>query len=110
MLKMLFQKKCLPSVFFVFVYALLFDTGCTSNGTRSPSGYQLHKPETIILGKMLNEISGICFNRENGDLLAISDSKEQVFELDLKNIKLRDYTEKVVHSDSDLEDIIKVNA
>lgn len=110
MLKMLFQKKCLPSVLHIFVCALLFGTGCSGNGTPSPAGYHFNKPETITLGKVLNEISGICFNRENGDLLAISDSKEQVFELDLKKIKLRDYTEKVVPSDSDLEDIVKVNA
>lgn len=110
MMKMLFQKECLPSGFFVFVCALLFGVGCKQKETISPQGYHIDKPQTIPLGKVLNEISGICFNKENGDLLAISDSKEQVFELDLRNIKLKDYTSKIVPKDSDLEDLVKVNA
>jgi len=110
MLKMYFQKECLPRVFTVFVCALLFGTGCKRSATSSPEGYQINHPETIELGKVLNEISGICFNYETGSLLAISDSKEQVFEMDLRNIKLRDYTAKIVPQDSDLEDLVKVNA
>ncbi|WP_121353450.1 SdiA-regulated domain-containing protein [Flavisolibacter nicotianae] len=110
MMKMLFQKECLPSGFLVFVCALLFGMGCKQKQTISPEGYRIDKPQIVPLGKVLNEISGICFNKENGDLLAISDSKEQVFELDLRNIKLKDYTSKVVPKDSDLEDLVKVNA
>ncbi|HET7898007.1 MAG TPA: hypothetical protein VFL47_10065, partial [Flavisolibacter sp.] len=92
MLKMLFQKECLPWVRLIFVCAILFVTGCKRKESYSPEGYQLHKPQVIELGKVLNEVSGICFNRENGTLLAVSDSKEQVFEMDLRRIKLRDYT------------------
>ena len=109
-MKKLFQKECLPTPFFVFVCALLFTSGCKSKEELSPEGYQINKPEVIQLGKVLNEISGICYNRENGDLLAISDSKEQVFELDVRNSKLKDYTEKIVPPDSDLEDVVKINA
>lgn len=110
MLKMLFQKECLLPVFAVFVCTLLFGTGCKTKETITPDGYQINKPESIELGKVLNEISGICLNKENGTLLAISDSKEQVFEMDLNRVKLRDYTAKVVPPDSDLEDLVKVNS
>ena len=110
MLKMLFQKKCLPQGFLIFVCALLLGTGCKQTETNSPEGYKLSRPMVIPLGKVLNEISGLCFNREQGDLLAISDSKEQVFELDLQHIKLRDYTAKIVPPDSDLEDLVKLNS
>lgn len=109
-MKMLFQKECLPSRFFVFVCALLLAAGCKKKEELSPEGYRINQPEVLQLGKVLNEISGLCFNREEGDLLAISDSKEQVFELDLRTTKLKDYTEKIVPTDSDLEDIVKVNA
>lgn len=107
---MLFQKKCLPQVLFVFVYALLFGSGCKQMEAPSPEGYQFSKPQVINLGRVLNEISGLCFNNEDANLLAVSDSKEQVFELDLRKIKLKDYTGKVVPPDSDLEDVVKLNA
>lgn len=109
-MKMLFQKECLFHRFFLFVCALLLAGGCKKKEELTPEGYQINKPEVVRLGKMLNEISGLCYNRENGDLLAISDSKEQVFELDLQQTKLKDYTEKIVPPDSDLEDLVKVNA
>lgn len=105
---MLFQKECLATCVYVFVCALLFGAGCKRNERASPEGYQFDKPQVIPLGKALNEISGICFNRENGSLLAISDSKQHVFELDLKKTKLKDYTGDVVPPDSDVEDIAKV--
>lgn len=110
MMKMLFQKKCPPIFFFVFVCALLFGTGCKDKEALTPQGYHIGRPQRIELGKTLNEISGICYNREEGSLLAVSDSKEQVFELDVRKNKLRDYTSKVVPTDSDLEDLVKVNA
>lgn len=109
-MKKLVQKDCLSFWFPVFVCALLFVSGCKRKELESPEGYKIQQPQSIQLGKMLNEISGICFNREEGDLLAISDSKEQVFELDLQKTKLKDYTEKIIPSGSDLEDIVKVNS
>lgn len=110
MMKSLFQKKCLPAALSVFVCALLFGIGCKSPETMSPAGYNLGRPEVTQLGKVLNEISGICLDRETGNLLAVSDSKEQVFEMDLASTKLREYTGKVVPKESDLEDIVKVNS
>lgn len=107
---MLFQKECLPSTASLFVYALLLGAGCKQKEKFSPEGYHLNSPQTIELGKVLNEVSGICFNKENGSLLAISDSKEQVIEMNLRSIRLHDYTGKVVPPDSDLEDIVKVSS
>lgn len=106
---MLFQKECLPPGFFVFVCALLFVAGCKHDESTSPEGYQLDKPQIIELNRVLSEISGLAFNRENGSLLAISDSKQQVFELDVRKNKIRDYTGNVVPTDSDIEDIAKVD-
>ena len=62
------------------------------------------------LGKVLNEISGICFNKEDNSILAISDSKPKIFEISLKKQKLKDYTDRVVGPDGDLEDILKVDS
>jgi uncharacterized protein YjiK len=62
------------------------------------------------LGKVLNEISGITFNEDDNTLLAISDSKEKVFQININKQKLKDYTDKVVGSNSDLEDIAKVDS
>lgn len=107
---MLVQKRRPATRFCICVCAFLLVSGCKRKEELTPDGYHLNKPEVVQLGKTLNEISGICFNKEEGDLLAISDSKEQVFELDLKKNKLKDYTEKIVDPDSDLEDVVKVNA
>lgn len=107
---MLFQKKCLPIQSTLFVCALLFVAGCKHKGYSSPQGYQINNPERTALGKVLNEVSGICYNPDDNSLLAVSDSKEKVFQMDLKNIKLKDYTEKVVPENSDLEDIVKVDS
>jgi uncharacterized protein YjiK len=57
------------------------------------------------LGKVLNEISGISFHKDRNSLLAISDSKEKIFEIRLKNNKLRDFTGRIFQPDSDFEDI-----
>lgn len=106
---MLSQNKCLPFHFALFVCALLF-ISCRQNSNSSPQNYQIGKPEQTILGKVLNEISGITFSAEDSSLLAVSDSKLQVFQLDLKNIKLKDYTGSVIAPDSDMEDIVKMDS
>ena len=105
---MLFQNKCLPLLGVILVSSML-TTGCKNQGSESPEGYTLNKPKQSELGKALNEISGIFFSREDSSLLAISDSKEKVFQIDLKTRKLEDYTEKVIDSNSDLEDLVKVD-
>ncbi|MER3471834.1 MAG: hypothetical protein C4330_11065 [Chitinophagaceae bacterium] len=55
-------------------------------------------------------MSGLTYNAAGNTLLAISDSKEKVFELNMRRIKLKDYTDKVVGSNSDLEDLVKLDS
>lgn len=106
MLNMLFQKKCLPATM-ILLAAAMFVFSCKNKN--SPKDYSLDEPQRVELAKGLNEISGICFSAQDTSLLAVSDSKEKVYQIDLVKKKLRDYTDKVVESNSDLEDIVKVN-
>ncbi|GAC1417205.1 MAG: hypothetical protein NVS1B13_21490 [Flavisolibacter sp.] len=62
------------------------------------------------LGKVLNEITGLSYNSDNNTLLAISSSKEKVFEINLERRKLKDYSERVVGPHSSLEDLVKVDS
>jgi len=105
---MLFQKKCLHLAVMILA-ALLLAPGCGNKSENSPESYAFNEPHRIELGKALNEISGICYNEEDSSVLVVSDSKEKVYEIDFKTKKLKDYTEKVVLSGSDLEDIVKVD-
>ena len=109
-MKQLFQTEC-PVLFWgILVYAVTLHTGCTDSGYSSPEGYDLNKPEEMQLGKVLNEISGLSYDYGKNSLLAISDSKEKVFEIGLKNHKLKDYTDKVVPPNSDLEDLVAADS
>ena len=105
---MLFQNKCLPLLGAILISSFFY-TSCKNGAQRSPDGYTLSKPKQSELGKALNEISGICYNAEDSSLLAISDSKEKIFEIALKTRKLQDYTDKIINSNSDVEDIVKVD-
>ena len=106
-MRMLNQTKCLLYRAALLVCAATLQTGCHHQSYTSPQGYDLDKGEKMELGKVLNEISGITYNPDNNTLLAISDSKEKVFELHISRHKLKDYTDKVVGPNSDLEDIVK---
>jgi uncharacterized protein YjiK len=101
---MLFQKKCL-----VVLFVVLLASGCKDKNHNSPQDYALNEPQRVELGKALNEISGIAFSAEDSSLLAVSDSKEKIYQIDLIKKKLKDYTEKLVSSSSDLEDIVKAD-
>lgn len=103
---MLFQNKCLHRLTALVLIAF-FVAACNHSGQLSPAGYQLDKPVRTELGKALNEISGIWFSAEDSSLLAIADNKEKVYQIDLKIKKLKDYTDKVVNSNSNLEDVVK---
>jgi len=108
MRQMVFQNQCLPLTGIVLITLLLLG-GCKNRGNGSPQGYDLNNPKRSELGKALNEISGLCYNKSDSSLLAISDSKEKVFQIDLKSRQLKDYTTKVVESGSDVEDIVKLD-
>ncbi|HUC81878.1 MAG TPA: SdiA-regulated domain-containing protein [Flavisolibacter sp.] len=105
---MLFQNKCLLRIAIVLMTAGLIS--CGQEDHTSPAGYSLNNPKRSDLGKALEEISGIFFVKEDSSLLAISDSKERVFQINLKTQKLQDYTDKVIPKDADLEDIVKVDS
>lgn len=104
---MSFQNKCLP-LWAAFVL-LLMTTGCKRRESLSPENYQLDHPQRNPLGKALNEISGICFAQRN-TLLAVSDSKDKIFEIHLASRKLKDHTGKIVENDADLEDVVQVDS
>ncbi|MGV3530105.1 MAG: SdiA-regulated domain-containing protein [Flavisolibacter sp.] len=106
---MLFQRKCLPACSLVFVCAMALLASCKHKSFTSPHGYDLNNPQQMELGKVLNEISGVVFHDDNDDLLGISDSRRQVFEINPKSLKLKDYTDKLVPPDSDLEDLARAN-
>src|SRR5215217_431635 len=110
MMNQLLQTKCPIRSVIVLVCAITLLTGCKQQSYTSPDGYDINKPQKENLGKVLNEISGICFNDDDNTLLAISDSKEKVFQINIDKQKLKDYTDKVVGSNTDLEDIIKVDS
>jgi len=110
MIKELIQTKCPTMAIPFLVYAATLLCSCKQHGYGSPGGYNLDKPKEMQLGKVLNEISGLTYDGTTGSLLAISDSKEKVFEIKLKNNKLKDLTGKVVTSGRDLEDLAKVDS
>ena len=110
MMKQLLQTKCLIVLCLVLGCAVTLSIGCTQQSYVSPEGYDLNHPQKENLGKVLNEISGICFDSEDNTLLAISDSKEKVFEINLNKQKLKDYTNNVVPGKSDIEDVAKVDS
>lgn len=110
MMTQLFQTKCPLLTTGLLVCAITLLQGCREHSYASPEGYDLNKPQKENLGKVLNEISGITFNNDDNSLLAISDSKEKVFQLNIDKQKLKDYTDKVVPSNSDLEDVVKVDS
>jgi uncharacterized protein YjiK len=100
------QMKCLTLPLLVLVCTAALSTGCKGRSHGSPDGYNLERPQTAELGKVLNEISGLSWDNENQALVAISDSKEKLFLIGLKNKKLKDLTGKVLPADADTEDVI----
>jgi uncharacterized protein YjiK len=104
---MLFQNQCLPIA--IIALASISFTACQRSGHQSPAGYSLNDPRRSELGKALNEISGIFYSAEDSSLLAVADSKEKIFQINLKTQKLQDYSDKVIPPDSDPEDIVKVD-
>jgi uncharacterized protein YjiK len=111
MRKMLFKKKC-PGVFYpLFVCAALLMMGCKQKTANTPD-YNLQYPEVTPLGNVMTEISGINYYNQTGDsaLLAVVDSKQQVFKLEMAVPRLKDHTEKVIPANGDPEDIVKVDS
>jgi uncharacterized protein YjiK len=110
MMDKLFQIECPIRLVTMLVCAATLLAGCRQPGFNSPDGYNLEKGKRQELGKSLNEISGICYNQDDSSLLAISDSRRKVIRINLKKLKLKDYTGDVVPPDQDLEDIVKADS
>jgi len=110
MMNQLNQTKCPALIGALLVCAITLLFGCKEQSYTSPEGYDINKPQKENLGKVLNEISGISFNGDNNTLLAISDSKPKVLEINLNKQKLKDYTDRVVPPNSDIEDVVKVDS
>jgi uncharacterized protein YjiK len=110
MMKKIFQTECPLLLLACHVCAVTLLMACNAQSYSSPDGYDLKKPQKMELGKVLNEISGLTWYPNNNALLAISDSKEKVFEINLEKRKLKDYTDKVVGPQNDLEDLVQVDS
>lgn len=91
----------------VVVSISLVVSGCQQKSHGSPEGYDFNKAQRREFKKILNEISGLYFDRDSQSLLAISDSKDNIFQIDLKAQKLKDYVVNFAKQ-ADFEDIVKV--
>jgi uncharacterized protein YjiK len=110
MTQSLIQTKCPLLRLTIVVCSVIALAGCNGQSYSSPEGYDLKHPQKMELGKVLNEISGITYYQENNALLAISDSKEKIFEINIDKRKLKDFTERVVGPQNDLEDLVRVDS
>lgn len=109
MKKKLIQTQCPLCISTILVCTLTLLAGCNMQSYDSPEGYQFNKPQESELGKVLNEISGISYNADDSTLLAISDSKKKIFQINYRKQKLKDFTGDVVGPDQDLEDLVKMD-
>ena len=102
----IFQTQCRSFVRTSFVCMCVLVMSCKNNTSNTSAGYDLTKPVNKQLGKVLNEISGLTFSIEDNSLLAIADSKEKIFQINLSTQKLKDYSDKF-YGAYDYEDIVK---
>ncbi|MFL5741420.1 MAG: SdiA-regulated domain-containing protein [Flavisolibacter sp.] len=109
-MRMFIQTKCPLWLQIVLVCTVTLISACNQQSYSSPEGYDLTKPQKMELGKVLNEISGLTYYQENNALLAISDSKEKIFEINVEKRKLKDFTDRVVGPQNDLEDLVRVDS
>lgn len=107
-MRKLIQTQCLSIVGLLLALISAGCIACTDHSFSSPAGYNIRKPVKSELGKDINEISGLTYNAEDSSLLAISDSKRKIFQIDLRHLKLRDYSEKM-YVQSDFEDLVKID-
>ena len=105
---MLFQTQCPVNLPVFILSACLAFTSCNEQSYGSPKGFNFKEPESRELGKSVNEISGLTYNSDDSSLLAVSDSKRKIFQIDLAREKLKDYSEKV-YTQSDFEDLVKLD-
>lgn len=106
-MRKLFQIQCPALLYFILVYISTLYCSCTNTSAGFPKGYSMHNPLKKELGKVLNEISGLTYNSDSQTLLAISDSKQNIYEINVKTQKLSDYANKF-YDKADFEDLVKL--
>lgn len=106
----LFQTQCPQAMPVIIICISLLLMGCMALPYPSPANYDLNRPVKMELGKVLNEISGLTYYPQQQSLLAISDSKEKVIEINPKVKKLKDVTANLTSSAPDFEDIVLLDS
>ena len=69
----------------------------------SPPGYDINKPEKIRVRDILDEISGIVYDKKNNAIMAIDDELGKLFSIDLANTS--SYKISKFGSNGDYEDL-----
>src|SRR5688572_25766750 len=107
MMSKLFQTQCLLWGRTLALCLILLLAACNHEDIKGPAGYDMAAPAEREMGKVLTEISGLNYNTDSNTLLAISDNKENIFEINLRAEKLRDYV-KDFYKKGDFEDLVKM--
>lgn len=71
-----------------FMLMLFFLTSCQekyASSYVSPPGYNINKPHKIKVKEVLDEISGIVYDRKENAIVAVNDEQGKLFKLDLAN-------------------------
>lgn len=103
----LFQTQCLPCRLAVALSVIMGLYACSNEPIQGPDGYDMAAPAEREMGKVLTEISGLNFNTDSNTLLAISDNEENIFEINLRAEKLKDYAVNF-YKKADFEDLVKI--
>jgi len=72
----------------VVTFLFLVLTSCKEQPKKdysSPPGYDINKPEKIKVKEILDEISGIVYDKKNNALIAVNDEQGKLFSIDLAN-------------------------
>ena len=51
----------------------------------SPPGYNINKPDKIKMKEVLDEISGIVYDKKENAIVAVNDEEGKLFKIDLSN-------------------------
>lgn len=103
----LFQTQCLPWQLALALSVMIGLFACSNEQILGPEGYDMAAPAEREMGKVLTEISGLNYNTDSNTLLAISDNEENIFEINLRAEKLKDYVVNF-YKKADYEELVKI--
>lgn len=89
-----------------FILILFFLTSCEQQNKTSydsPTGYDINKPEKIRVKEILDEISGIVYDRSENAIIAVNDEQGKLFKIDLASTF--DYKLSKFSGSGDYEDL-----